>query len=106
MIQLPFSERIEIVLSITGHVGSLWILRGQGYLVPEKERKIVYTSIHDLPGPNLGPQTDYYNFSLFIPVTPGEYRNGASNQNKTQCFCVLFNNAVSNFDVIMTVHRR
>ena len=78
MIQLPFSERIKTLLSITGHVGSLWILLGQGHLVPEKERTVEYMRLRilEVPSPNLGPQTCYTDFSLFIPVTPGEYRYG------------------------------
>jgi len=109
MIQLPFSERIEIVLSITFQVGSLWILRGHGDLVPEKESTMEYkstqcsTRVHnavqeytrlrilEVMIPNLDPQTGYTDFSLFIPVTPGEYRQGPSNQTKTRCLRILFN---------------
>ena len=42
MIQLPFSERIEIVLNLTFHVGNLRILRCYRHLVPEKESKLEY----------------------------------------------------------------
>ena len=47
MVKLPFFERIETALSIAVHVGNLWILRGQGHLVPEKERTLEYMGTHD-----------------------------------------------------------
>jgi hypothetical protein len=101
MFQLPFFEGIETALSITGHVGNLWILRGQGHLVPEKKKGQRSTRVHTTSysgGPNLGPQTGYTEFYLFIPVTPGAYRYGTSNQTKNRCRRILFNNADSNSD--------
>jgi hypothetical protein len=39
MIQLPFSERIEIVLAIVVDIGSFWILRFHIHLIPETKKK-------------------------------------------------------------------
>ena len=75
MVKLPFFERIETALSIAVHVGNLWILRGQGHLVPEKERTLEYMGTHDfvfwgVPGSNLGPQTVYTDFFFLIEDIP------------------------------------
>jgi hypothetical protein len=43
MVQLPFSERIEIVLAIVVDIGRFWILRFDAHLIPETIRKLEST---------------------------------------------------------------